>query len=134
MKILRDAVAILVEKDGKYLFVQRPPGDLFEGYWSPPTGKVEPGESPAQAVVREAMEELGLVVTPVKKVWESVTSKRNFLLHWWTVKALSHDIILNRDELSGYTWVYPSEIKSLGKIFESHLHLFENLDRYIVNP
>lgn len=128
---MKDAVAILIEKDGKYLFVQRPPGDLFEGYWSPPTGKVEPGEGQYQTVVREAMEELGLPVIPVKKVWESVTSKRNFILHWWTVRPLSFDIRLNREELSGYTWIEPSKLRSLGKIFESHVHFFENINKYI---
>ncbi|MFZ5632890.1 MAG: NUDIX domain-containing protein [Bacillota bacterium] len=128
---MKDAVAILIEKDGRYLFVQRPPGDLFAGYWSPPTGKVEPGESQYQAVVREAMEELGISVIPLKKVWESVTVKRAFILHWWTAKPLSLDISLNREELSGYTWIEPSRMKSLGKVFESHVHFFENLDKFI---
>ncbi len=128
---MKDAVAILIEKNGKYLFVRRPPGDLYEGYWSPPTGKVEPGESQRQAVVREAMEELGLTVVPEKKVWESVTTLRNFILHWWTVRPLSYEIRLNRAELSGFAWVDPSRIRSLGKVFDSHVHFFENLDQYI---
>lgn len=128
---MKDAVAILIEKDGKFLFVQRPPGDLFEGYWSPPTGKVDPGESQYQTVVREAMEELGLPVIPVRKVWESITTKRNFILHWWTVRPLSLDISLNREELSGYAWVEPLKLRSLGRVFESHVYFFENLDKYI---
>ncbi|MCL6478038.1 MAG: NUDIX domain-containing protein [Peptococcaceae bacterium] len=128
---MKDAVAILIEKNGCYLFVQRPPGDLFAGYWSPPTGKVEPGEGQRQAVVREAMEELGISVIPLKKVWESVTVKKSFILHWWTTKPISLDISLNREELSGYTWIEPSGIRSLGKVFESHVRFFENIDQYI---
>jgi len=128
---LKDAVAILIEKDGKYLFVQRPPGDMFAGYWSPPTGKVEPGESQPQAVARESMEELGLVVVPGKKVWESVTTLGNFILHWWTARPLSLDINLNTAELSGITWICPREIRSLGKVFDSHVHFFENIEKYI---
>ncbi|MCL6611716.1 MAG: NUDIX domain-containing protein [Peptococcaceae bacterium] len=128
---MKDAVAILIEWEGRYLFVQRPPGDLFEGYWSPPTGKVEPGESQRQAVAREAMEELGLPVIPEKKVWESVTTHRNFVLHWWTAKPLSREIRINENEVSGYAWIYPSEIRSLGKVFDSHAHFFENLKKYL---
>ncbi len=128
---LKDAVAILIKKDGKYLFVQRPPGDPFEGYWSPPTGKVEPGESQYQAVVRESMEELGLAVTPLGKVWESVTSKGDFKLHWWTVTPHSFAIKINRHELSGYTWVDPSNTMSLGKVFDSHVYFFDNISKFV---
>lgn len=128
---MKDAVAILIEKDGKYLFVQRPPGDLYQGYWSPPTGKMEPGETQPQTVRREAMEELGIAVLPLQKVWESVTTLKNFVLHWWTVKPLSYEITLNREELSGFTWIEPAEVSSLGKVFESHVHFFNNLNRYL---
>ena len=131
MDHLKDAVAILIEKEGRYLFVQRPSGDLFEGYWSPPTGKTEPGERQDQTVVREAMEELGLTVIPLKKVWESITSTREFTLHWWTAKSLSFDITPHREEIAGYQWVYPNEMRYLGKIFDSHVHFFENIDCYI---
>lgn len=128
---MKDAVAILIENDGCYLFVQRPPGDLFAGYWSPPTGKVEPDETQYQTVVREAMEELGIPVVPVKKVWESVTVQSNFILHWWTAIPLSLDISLNSDELSDYTWVEPSKLPVLGKVFESHVYFFKNLEKYL---
>lgn len=128
---MKNAVAILIEKDGRYLFVERPPGDLYEGYWSPPTGKVEPGEGQEQTVVREAMEELGLPVKPVKKVWESITSTGEFLLHWWQAEPLSLDIRLNKEEVARCDWVYPRNIRELGKVFDSHAHFFENLDKYL---
>lgn len=128
---MKDAVAILLEWEGKYLFVQRPPGDLYEGYWSPPTGKVEPCENQEETVVREALEELGLPVRPVKKVWESVTSTKEFILHWWQAVPLSLDIRISKDEIAQYTWVAPGNIRSLGKVFDSHVHFFENIGSYI---
>ncbi|HBV99513.1 MAG: hypothetical protein JL50_13575 [Peptococcaceae bacterium BICA1-7] len=128
---MRDAVAILIENSGRYLFIQRPPGDLYQGYWSPPTGKVEPGESQAAAVAREAMEELGLPVEPGKKVWESVTTTGQFRLHWWTARPLSLEITPDPSEVSGFTWVSPADIRSLGSIFEAHLYFFENIGLFL---
>jgi mutator protein MutT len=55
------AVAV-VERDGKLLIGQRPAGTALAGYWEFPGGKMEPGESPAQAAVRECLEESGLVI------------------------------------------------------------------------
>ena len=47
----------------EYLLAQRPPGKAYAGYWEFPGGKVEPGESFAEALVRELQEELGITVT-----------------------------------------------------------------------
>ena len=59
------AAVILREQDGKpaYLLAQRPPGKAYAGYWEFPGGKVEAGESFAEALVRELQEELGITVT-----------------------------------------------------------------------
>ncbi len=56
------AVAVLQRPDGQVLWCQRPPGKPYAGYWEFPGGKVEPGESVWQALVREIQEELGLVI------------------------------------------------------------------------
>lgn len=66
--LVRQRVAALIERDGNLLVVrQRARGALgrHDGvqYLTPPGGGVEPGESWAQAVAREVMEETGLIVT-----------------------------------------------------------------------
>lgn len=55
--------AIVFDDAGRLLLIKRghPPG---EGLWSLPGGRVEPGETDAEAVVREVLEETGLVVVP----------------------------------------------------------------------
>jgi 8-oxo-dGTP diphosphatase len=57
------AAAVILNPDGQVLLAQRPPGKHYAGYWEFPGGKVEPGETPQAALVRELREELGLSVT-----------------------------------------------------------------------
>jgi 8-oxo-dGTP diphosphatase len=55
--------AVLQQADGRFLLAQRPQGKVYAGYWEFPGGKVEPGETPLQALARELHEELGIEVT-----------------------------------------------------------------------
>lgn len=56
------AVAVLVRADGQVLMGQRPEGKAWAGWWEFPGGKVEEGELPGEALVRELQEELGITV------------------------------------------------------------------------
>lgn len=56
------AAAALVDVDGRVLIAQRPEGKTLGGLWEFPGGKLEPGESPEAALVRELREELGIEV------------------------------------------------------------------------
>ena len=70
-----DAIVAVIMKGDKTLVIQRAPGVRGGGYWAPVSGEVEPGESQAAAVVREAKEEVGLTVRPLRKVWENISSR-----------------------------------------------------------
>ena len=54
--------AALVDRDGRVLVQQRPPDKPMTGLWEFPGGKLEPGETPEAALVRELAEELGIDV------------------------------------------------------------------------
>lgn len=56
------AVGVLLRPDGRFLLTSRPVGRVYAGYWEFPGGKLEPGESVEQALVRELREELGLEI------------------------------------------------------------------------
>ena len=60
--ILVVAVA-LVDIDGRVLIAQRPAGKSMAGLWEFPGGKVDDGETPEQALIRELQEEIGIDVT-----------------------------------------------------------------------
>lgn len=62
--LLEPKVHVLIEKDNNFLFLRRLKTGFYDGYWCLPTGRVEKGESPAQAAKREVLEEVGLVVEP----------------------------------------------------------------------
>lgn len=55
--------AVLQQPDGRFLLAQRPQGKVYAGYWEFPGGKVEPDETPLQALQRELHEELGVEIT-----------------------------------------------------------------------
>jgi 8-oxo-dGTP diphosphatase len=58
------AVGVLLRPDGDFLLTSRPPGKVYAGYWEFPGGKLEAGETVAQALARELHEELGIVIGP----------------------------------------------------------------------
>lgn len=59
-RIVEAAAAVILRPDGSFLLGRRPEGKPYAGYWEFPGGKIEPGETAAQALVRELHEELGI--------------------------------------------------------------------------
>ena len=72
--VLVSAVA-LVDADGRVLIAQRPAGKAMAGLWEFPGGKIEPGETPEAALVRELKEELGI------ETWNSCLAPLTFASH-----------------------------------------------------
>ena len=72
--VLVSAVA-LIDKDGRVLLAQRPEGKSMAGLWEFPGGKVEPGETPEAALIRELHEELGI------ETWKSCLAPLTFASH-----------------------------------------------------
>ena len=60
MNLLLVTALALVDSDSRVLLAQRPVGKTMAGLWEFPGGKVEPGETPEQAIIREAKEELDI--------------------------------------------------------------------------
>ena len=62
LRVVTVAAVALVAADDRVLMAQRPAGKSFAGQWEFPGGKIEAGETPEAALVRELAEELGIVV------------------------------------------------------------------------
>ena len=63
-----EVVAAVIERDGRILACRRAPGRAAAGRWEFPGGKVEPGETDEQALVREIREELGVDIAMGERV------------------------------------------------------------------
>lgn len=75
MKTVLVAAVALIDVDGRILLAQRPEGKSMAGMWEFPGGKIEAGETPEVALVRELKEELGI------DTWESCLAPLTFASH-----------------------------------------------------
>jgi mutator protein MutT len=74
-------VAAIIEFDGKYLGCRRAPGKTLAGMWEFPGGKVEPGETDEEALVREIREELDVPISVRDFVAESIQDGSGTMIH-----------------------------------------------------
>ena len=114
----------MLKKGDRYLLIRRAKHGTAEDYWCPITGAVEDGETQAQAVSREALEELGIKVEPRDKVWECTTDDKEYLLHWWHSSLEDDTVTVNPDEVKEYRWLTYSEMLELEKMFDADRRFF----------
>lgn len=75
MKTVLVSAVALIDIDGRILLAQRPEGKSMAGLWEFPGGKVEEGETPEAALIRELQEELGI------NTWQSCLAPLTFASH-----------------------------------------------------
>jgi 8-oxo-dGTP diphosphatase len=109
-KILEVSAAVLQRPDGTFLLAQRPPDKIWAGYWEFPGGKIELGETPYHALVRELHEELGITVHAAYPwltrifTYPHATVRLNFFrVTDWSGELHPH-------EGQQFSWQYPTEV------------------------
>ena len=117
----RIRVAAAVVWDGpRLLMTQRAPGGALGLQWEFPGGKIEAGESPEQAIVREVREELGVNATPLERL-DSVSHDYAHGTHVEIVFVKcavdSHEFLLS-DEVNDARWQLPADIE-VGNVLEA---------------
>jgi 8-oxo-dGTP diphosphatase len=124
---MKDAVAVVIKKNGRFLLIKRAKKGEAEDFWCPITGAVEDGETQEQAVVREASEEMGIRVEPIKKIWECMTHDGDYRLHWWQVDLMDERITQNPEEVKEHEWVTVSQMQDIEHMFEADLFFFRTI-------
>jgi len=107
----------IILREGQILLGKRLKNDSFYGLWCMFGGSIELGETPAQALIRELNEELGIkVVNPeLLTVTETMTEEQPPeipQLHFFLVKNWKGKII-NKSEHSEVRWLYLNDLKDL---------------------
>lgn len=120
-------MAVVIKRGDKFLLIKRGKKGEAEDYWCPITGAVEDGETQKEAVKREAREEMGITVKPIKKVWQCYTEDREYLLHWWFVRLVNDKIKVNADEVKTYCWANYAEMQEIEKMFRADLKFFKEV-------
>jgi 8-oxo-dGTP diphosphatase len=114
VKLVLVVAVALVDPDGRVLLAQRPEGKAMAGLWEFPGGKVEPGESPEAALMRELDEELGI------ETWSSCLAPLSFASHAYDAFHLLMPLYVcrkwagepKRREHAALRWVRPRDMGS----------------------
>lgn len=114
MALLLVAAVALIDADGRVLLAQRPAGKSMAGLWEFPGGKIEAGETPEAALIRELHEELGI------DTWASCLAPLTFASHAYQDFHLLMPLfacrrwqgqVQSREDQS-LKWVRPADLKS----------------------
>lgn len=117
--VRRGAVAV-VARAGRLLVIRRSATVAAPRTFCFPGGGIHPGETEAQALVREIQEELGATIRPLERLWRSVTPW-NVELFWWRGE-LAGDALLVPDpaEVESVHWYTLDEMLALDALLESN--------------
>ena len=114
VKVVLVSAVALIDVDGRVLLAQRPEGKEMAGLWEFPGGKVEPGETPEMALIRELQEELGI------NTWSSCLAPLAFASHSYDRFHLLMPLFACRkwegtprsNEGQSLKWVRPNDLRN----------------------
>ena len=106
-------VVVLIQRDKKFILL-KDSRKLMLDYWAPPHGRCdESDKNEKDTVIREAFEETGLRVIPLKKVWTTEADTKVKTVSFWLTEVVEGDIKIDRRESSEYGWFTLDEALNL---------------------
>ncbi|MEV4438576.1 (deoxy)nucleoside triphosphate pyrophosphohydrolase [Streptomyces sp. NPDC049577] len=109
MTTVRVVVAGAVLDRGRLLAARRSAPPELAGRWELPGGKIEPGETGPQALVRELREELGIEAEPLERIAGEWPLKPGYVLRVWTARLLSGEPLPLEDH-DEVRWLTPERV------------------------
>lgn len=124
----RQGAVAVVHQANKFLVIQRAEQVRAGGLFCFPGGGIEQGESSEQAVVREMQEELGVLITPIREVWQNTTSWSVDLVFW--LASMPHDprFIPNPAEVKWVGWMSISEMRAEKRMLSSAIEFLDSVE------
>ena len=98
------AVGVLFAPDGAFLLTSRPQGKVYAGYWEFPGGKLEAGETVAQALRRELQEEIGITIGAAQPWREKLVDYPHALVRLHFCKVFEWTGELHMHEGQRFSW------------------------------
>lgn len=98
------AVGVLIDGQGRFLLTTRPEGKVYAGYWEFPGGKLEVGETVAEALRRELQEEIGITINDAHVWRDQVVDYPHALVRLHFCKVYAWQGELHMHEGQAYTW------------------------------
>lgn len=111
-KHLQVVGAMLVNKEGRILSTLRPLGKKLGNYWEFSGGKVEPGETKEEAVVREILEELDCHIEVEKEVGENTLDYGDVIITLTVFQCRMKDEVTVKEH-DAFVWIKPENLLSL---------------------
>ncbi len=113
--VLYVAAAVLMNSKRQILVAQRPEGKSMAGYWEFPGGKIEAGEIPEDALIRELKEELDIICHRDHMQAMNFVSyaypKFHLFMPLWLVTSWQGEI--NPQEQQAFQWIEPMQLHTL---------------------
>jgi 8-oxo-dGTP diphosphatase len=118
-----EVVSCFCEHDGQILLLHRPPHKSQGDKWGAPAGKIDLGETPLEAIIREIREETGLIKQPTDLTHFNTVYVRypdlDFTYHTFVTQFSERPVItINSTEHSEYTWVTPQQALTMPLILD----------------
>ena len=132
MKHIYVAAGILLNSQNKVLIAQRPKGSDMGLLWEFPGGKLEEGESPQQAIIRELQEELGIQTVATKIVFEETFQYPDKIVTLYFVKIDSYSTEPKALEHLEIRWVDPQEFSQYDFPLADHTFL-QDFNLYVAS-
>jgi 8-oxo-dGTP pyrophosphatase MutT (NUDIX family) len=110
----------VIPHQGRLLVIRRSQWVVAPRRFCFPGGGIEAGETEEVALVRELQEELGTLVRPVRRLWESITPWRVHLAWWLAELDPLAQLVPDPAEVESIHWYTPTELGVLPELLESN--------------